>query len=148
VWPDHKAPAFLGIIRVDHDALWRGYVQGDELCEIAGLGPIPVPSARRLLTDALLYLVVTKGSAVATTVNIKRGPTVAQRVALLWGSPACCVTGCNNPRTEIDHVVPWAHTKVTKLPDLDVLCHHHHDLKTRLGWRTVKETGLTRMVPP
>jgi hypothetical protein len=146
--PARNQPRFLGMIRVDHAALWRGYVEGDELCEIAGIGPIPVPSARRLLSDAVLYLLVTKGSAVGTTVNLKRGATVAQRVALLWGNPKCCVTGCNNPRTEIDHVEPWSETRVTKLASLQGLCGHHHDLKTRLGWRTVKENGITRMVPP
>ena len=33
---------YLGIIRLDHAALRRGSVEGDEVCEIVGLGPIPV----------------------------------------------------------------------------------------------------------
>ena len=33
---------YLGLIRVDQEALRRGGVEGDERCEIAGLGPIPV----------------------------------------------------------------------------------------------------------
>jgi hypothetical protein len=33
---------YLGIIRVDHLALRRGAVESDEVCEIAGLGAIPV----------------------------------------------------------------------------------------------------------
>ena len=40
------APQHLALLRLDIEALWRGYVEGDELCEITGLGPIPVATAR------------------------------------------------------------------------------------------------------
>ena len=40
------APQHLALLRLDISALWRGYVQGDELCEITGLGPIPVATAK------------------------------------------------------------------------------------------------------
>jgi hypothetical protein len=69
-------------------------------------------------------------------------------MALLWGNPICCVTGCNNPRCEIDHVEDWAETHQTRLELLRPLCHHHHDLKTRSGYRLVEEDGIARMVPP
>src|SRR5262249_29831222 len=52
---------YLGLIRADLEALQRGHVEGDEVCEIAGLGPIPVRTARELLGDAVLKLVITKG---------------------------------------------------------------------------------------
>jgi hypothetical protein len=39
----------LGIIRVDLSALRRRAVEGDEVCEIKGIGPIPVRTARELL---------------------------------------------------------------------------------------------------
>ena len=35
-------PQHLALLRLDLEALWRGHVEGDELCEITGLGPIPV----------------------------------------------------------------------------------------------------------
>ena len=41
------APQHLALLRLDIAALWRGYVHGDELCEITGLGPIPVATATR-----------------------------------------------------------------------------------------------------
>ena len=37
-------PQLFGLVRVDHGALVRGQVEGDEVCEIAGLGPIPALS--------------------------------------------------------------------------------------------------------
>ena len=55
------AARHVGIIRIDHSALRRGSVEGDEVCEIVGLGPIPVSVARELLGDAVLKLVITKG---------------------------------------------------------------------------------------
>jgi hypothetical protein len=39
----HRCPSYLSILRLDYQALLRGYVEGDELCEIAGLGPVPSP---------------------------------------------------------------------------------------------------------
>ena len=38
------------IVRVDHAALLRGHVEGDETCEIEGIGPIPVAEAQRLVS--------------------------------------------------------------------------------------------------
>ncbi len=142
-----KPPAFLGIIRVDLEALRRGWVEGDEVCEIAGLGPVPVEQARRLLGAAILYLVLTKGSAVGTTVNVKRGPNTAQRIALLATQPTCDITGCTSPFSEADHEDPWAACKVTELGNLKRKCTHHHDLKTK-GWATLEEAGVVFMVAP
>ena len=42
--PKQTPARYLGIIRADQTALKRGSVEGDEICEIAGLGPIPVTS--------------------------------------------------------------------------------------------------------
>jgi hypothetical protein len=141
-------PIYLGLIRVDHAALMRGHVEGDELCEIVGLGPIPVRVARHLLGEAILHLILTKGTAVGSTVNIKRGPNTAQRMALLWRSPTCSITGCTNPRVEIDHTPDWADTHRTVLDELEPKCGHHHDLKTHQRWAVIHRDNKTFMVPP
>ena len=84
-----RTPAkYLALIRVDHEALVRGAVEGDETCEIAGLGPVPVGIASALLGDAILKIVITKGMDVANVTHLGRSPTMAQRVALWWRSPA------------------------------------------------------------
>jgi hypothetical protein len=140
-------PLFIG--RLDVEAFWRGYVEGEELCEIAGVGPVPVRIARQLLGDAVLKLVITKGVDVLNVTHLGRGPTAAQRTALLWQSPMCDVEGCGHlHRLEIDHRVEWATTKHTKLEELQRLCEHHHDLKTRFGWELVEGSGPRPMVPP
>ena len=85
---------YLAIIRLDHTALRRGSVEGDEVCEIVGLGPIPVSVARKLLGDAILKLVITNGVDVMNVTHLGRSATVAQQVALWWQSPRLQGAGC------------------------------------------------------
>jgi hypothetical protein len=148
--PEGAKPSarYLGLIRADLEALQRGHVEGDELCEITGVGPIPVARAKELLGDAVLNLVITKGTDVLNVTNLHRKANAAQRAALLWESPQCRVEGCARMRIEIDHRTGWATTKTTRLDDLDPLCDHHHDLKTTERWSLVEGTGRRAFVPP
>jgi hypothetical protein len=141
-------PRFLALLRVDVAALRRGRVAGDELCEIRGVGPVPVPVAERLLGQSVLKLVITRGLDVLNVTHLGRGPTAAQKVALAWASPGCAVAGCWRTRVEHDHREPWADTRHTRLDELDPLCEFHHDLKTRHRWALVAGTGKRPMVPP
>ena len=139
----------FGLLRLDYEALVRGAVEGDETCDLPGLGPVPVRIARALLGDAILKLVITKGVDVMNVTHLGRSATVAQQVALWWQSPVCRVEGCGHTfRLENDHRNDWAHTHQTRLDGLDPLCEHHHDLKTRHGWALVDGTGTRPMVPP
>ena len=121
---------------MDVAALRRGRVQGGELCEVAGVGPIPVSGAKELLGEAIVKLIITDGVDVLNVTHLGRGPTAAQRAALLWMNPSCSVDGCHRTRFEWDHREPWAQTH-TRLDELDPLCSFHHDLKTRFGWALV-----------
>ncbi len=118
------------------------------MCGIAGVGPVPVSVARRLLGEAIVKLVITDGVDVLNVTHLGRGPTAAQRAALLWMNPTCSVLGCNRRRIEWDHREDWAKTQHTRLAELDPLCEFHHDLKTRLGWALVAGTGKRSFVPP
>ena len=148
--PARPRPQHLALLRLDVEALWRGHVEGDELCEVTGLGPIPVEVARRLLGDAVLKLVITKGEAVAQVTSLTRGATAAMTYALLWTSPTCTVEGCS--RTIVEHDHRWGSeykdTRHTRLDELDPVCHPHHALHTRHGWALVVGTGKRAMVPP
>jgi hypothetical protein len=109
-----------------------------------------VETARRLLGDAVLKLIITKGVDVASITSLTRRPTQAMHYAMLWTSPTCTVEGCSRTIVEHDHRngAEWAVTHCTKLSDLDRLCCGHHDLHTRLGWALVAGTGKRPMVPP
>jgi hypothetical protein len=141
-------PRYLALLRVDAAALRRGWVDGDELCEIAGIGPVPVSVARDLLGEAIVKLVITRGVDVANVTHLGRGPTVAQKIALIWANDTCIADGCHRRRIEYDHRTPWAQTRHTRLDELDPLCEFHHDLKTRLGWALVPGKGKRAFVPP
>ncbi|MGH9252873.1 MAG: hypothetical protein ACRD0W_25670, partial [Acidimicrobiales bacterium] len=125
----------------------RGRVDGQELCEIAGVGPVPVSVARDLLGEAIVKLVITNGVDVANVTHLGRGPTTAQKIALMWTNPTCIAESCHRRRIEYDHRKPWAQTRHTRLDELDPLCDYHHDLKTRLGWALVPGTGKRAFVP-
>jgi hypothetical protein len=143
-------PQHLALLRLDVEALWRGHVEGDELSEVTGLGPIPVGAARRLLGDAVVKLILTKGEAVAHVTSLTRGPTQAMRYALLWTSPTCTVEGCSRTMVEHDHRygAEYRTTRHTRIDELDRMCHTHHDLHTHHGWALVHGSGKRPMVAP
>jgi hypothetical protein len=143
-------PRYLGLIRVDLEALHRGRVEGDELCEITGVGPVPVERAKALLGEAVLKLVITKGVDVLNVTSLGRGPTAAMKVALAWSQPACTAEGCSRTYVQYDHRYgdEYAKTKHTRLDETDPLCTHDHDLKTYSNWALVPGKGKRPFVPP
>ena len=129
-------PGAVVHVRVDHAALVRGHTEGGELCEIPGIGPIPVEVARRLAVDAFLHVLVTDGVDVTAVARAGRSIPAALRTALLERDPTCVVPGCDTrDRLEIDHVVPVADGGPSSLANLVRLCHWHHYLKTHHGHR-------------
>jgi hypothetical protein len=142
-------PAFLALLRVDLDALVRGRTEGDELCDIAGVGAIPVPVARNCLSEAILKLVITRGVDVVNVTHLGRGPTAAQRVALLWATPRCTNSRCSHTlQIQHDHRKPWAEVHETTIENLDRLCDPCHKLKTQDGWALLDGKGRRPLVPP
>jgi hypothetical protein len=142
-------PSFLALLRVDLAALVRGGVEDGEMCEIAGVGSVPATVARKLLGDAVLQLVVTRGVDVANVTHLGRGPTAAQRIALLWSSPTCTNVQCpNTVAIQHDHRIPWAEVHETTLDNIDRLCTPCHHRKTHHAWALVTGTGRRPLVPP
>jgi len=142
-------PRYLTILRVDWDALVRGTCKAEEICEIAGLGPVSVETARGLLGESILKLVITKGVDVMNVTHLGRGVSVAQQIALLWRQPGCTREGCPNTRgLENDHRDDFARVRCTRLDNIDPLCDPDHDLKTLHGWALVEGKGKRPMVPP
>jgi hypothetical protein len=139
------------IVRIDWDALLRGYPIDGEVSEVAGIGPVPVSLVRSMIDsgDAFLAAVVTKGHDVLNVAHLGRRANVFQQTALDWLQPTCTTEGCNAvAQLQIDHRHDWADTKITLLAWLDRLCKHHHDRKTRDGWMLVDGHGKRPMVPP
>ena len=113
-----KQPRYLGLIHVDLSALVAGRVGDGEFGEIAGLGTVPVAAVRDLLGDSILKLVITNGAGVANVTHLGRGPSAAQKTALLWTDRTFTVAGCNRiPRLQADHQLDHQYTKHTRLDD-------------------------------
>lgn len=137
------------MVRVDQSALLRGYAVGDELCDIAGVGPVPVATVRELWPDAVVKAVITNGIGVANVTHMGRRATEAMATAMQFMSPWCTNIGCDNDRfVEIDHRLGWATVGRTRLDELDGLCSHCHRLKTNGNWQLVAGAGRRRFVPP
>jgi hypothetical protein len=135
------------IVRVDAPALLRGRTEPGEVCEIAGVGPVPVAVVYSMLPEALATAVITKADAVASVAHAGRAVTATQLTALQWQGIQCEVDGCEMREfLEIDHLVDYAITAHTKLDELGFKCRHHHDLKTYQGWDFVPDTK--HLVPP
>lgn len=141
-------PRLQALVRCDLEALRRGAVEDDEVCEVAGVGPVAVDRAVELLGEASWRLLVTRGVDVLNVTTLSRKATAAMLAALMWRSPTCTVEGCGRTITQIDYRVPYATSRHTTLRELDPLCGHHHDRKTYDGWELVPGTGTPRFVPP
>jgi len=130
------------IALVDVDALRRGHTEGEERCELAGVGPVAVATIQAMLTDAFLALVVTDGVDVFTVAHAGRQVTAHQRTALQARGYRCEVPGCGvRHNLEIDHTEDWSLTLRTALEHLAWLCPHHHALKTHSGYRLTGPVG-------
>jgi hypothetical protein len=75
------------------------------VCEIKAVGPAPVATARELMGDALLTILVKKGVDVTTIAHdgTKTMP-IAIRRAVLARDPECVVDICSAPTAEVHHV--------------------------------------------
>ena len=137
------------IVRIDHTALVRGHTIPGEVCEIAGVGPIPVATAREIARDAFLTAVVTDGVDIRSVAHLGRAATAHQRTALEARGIHCAVPGCGTTNgLEIDHVDGWAITRRTQLDQLDWLCRFHHDQKTHRSYRLAGPSGQRTWHPP
>jgi hypothetical protein len=147
--PPDSGPGTTVHVRVDYYALVRGHLVEGELCEIPGIGPIPVEVARRLAVDSILSVLVTDGVDVTAVAHAGRTIPAALRRALLERDQTCCVPGCDiREALEIDHIHPVAEGGITSLENLVRLCHWHHYLKTHHGHRIERSGGEWEWIPP
>jgi len=143
-------PKALAHLRVDLTALRRGNTGPGELCEIEGVGPVSVSTARQLLGESIAKLLVTSATDVHAVCHLGRAVPASVHSALLERDKCCVVPGCSaTHRLEIDHrVIPFADGGPTSLDNLARICHHHHFLKTHDGFSLEGEPGNWIWVHP
>ena len=127
---EHAGPRAMVHVRVDAGALRRGHLEGGEVSEIPGVGPIPVAAARRLLNDAIVKVIFSKGADITAVAHVGRTIPARLRTALEERDPTCVVPECDVRKgLEIDHVIPYAEGGLTTLANtarLCSLCRHRH----------------------
>ena len=138
-----------GRLDASEAALDRGYLEPGERCQLAGVGPIPVTIARRLLNDSRITVLARQGNDIIEVSPPKRTISAKLRRTLERLYPVCGNDGCeNDQRLEIDHITPFADGGATDEFNCWRLCPHCHDLKTYYGWNVVGEPGAQRLAPP
>ena len=129
-------------IRVDIDALKRGHTEHGEICEIAGVGPIPVATATAYLGEAFLKLLILDGTDIRTIAHMGRAIPAKLLTGLEERDRVCQVPTCDMTMgLEIDHIVPFAEGGAASLENLVRLCKRHHLQKTHDGYRLIKRVG-------
>ena len=137
-------------VTVEATALLRGYSKPGETCSIEGIGQVPVATARKLLGDGYLSILVTRGTDVMTVAHAGRAVPADVDTALKARDRTCCVPGCEvSEALERDHrVIPFIDGGTTALSNLARLCRWHHYLRTYKGWRLEGESGSWQWVGP
>jgi len=140
------------ILRVDGEALQRGHLHAGEICEIVGLGPIDLTTARQLLGDAIIDIVVRHGIDVRTLAHAGRDPTLAQWIVAYSQGYECNVDGCGQThQLQLDHTPPYEQSRITACDQLEWKCTAVcHPNKTYKGWTDGEKlpNGKRKLIPP
>lgn len=125
--------------RVDYAALVRGHAEPGELCEIEGVGPVPVSVIERMADEhPIVHAVLTKGRDVTRIAHLGRTGSTYLKEALAWRDTHCVVAGCTcSDYLEDHHIVEVCNGGISSLATEVRLCGHHHDRITHQGYRLV-----------
>jgi HNH endonuclease len=109
---------------------------GDDVAEIAGVGPVPAAVVRRLACDANVDLAVEdREGSILDQGRVRRDPTSVQRVEIDRRDKGCRFPGCRYTEfTNVHHIHHWADGGSTNLDNLVTLCGRHHRAVHELGW--------------
>jgi hypothetical protein len=132
-----KGSPFFVVAHVPLAALVEDAGQESGLAgELEGHGLIDGETVRRIACDATLAVAV--DDDVGHTMyegRARRFATAAQRREVKRRDRHCRFPGCSNVTfAHVHHVVPWKPEGTTDLPNLVLLCKHHHGLVHRLVW--------------
>jgi hypothetical protein len=139
--PLRTGPEAVVHVRVDYSALVRGQANPGEICEVPGVGPIPVAAAQAFAADAFLKAVVMDGQDIRAVSHLGRTIPDRLKTALIERDHVCVVPGCCEEGLEFDHIVPVERGGPTSLHNLGRLCAWHHYLKTYHGYVLARVGG-------
>lgn len=135
------------VLHVSVEALRRGELVPGEICEIAGVGPVPLATVEYLFGNAFATIMVKRGVNVVSVTRAGRFIPAHIDSALRARDPVCAVPGCGIAfGLERDHIIPIEEHGPTELDNLVRLCHRHHYLKTHKYFRLVGKPGAWQWI--
>jgi hypothetical protein len=136
-------------LHVSADAASRGKLWPGELCEVSGVGPVPLEVLDAVVGDSEITYVADNGVEVSTW-HLGRAVSAHTRRTLEARDRTCVVPNCEvSVGLEIDHwQIPFARGGPTELWNLCRLCAMHHRMKTYDGYRLLGGPGKWEWLPP
>jgi hypothetical protein len=140
--PSRSAPPRTLVI-INAESLRRGTTEGDEICEIEGIGTVSVAAATELIGEGGLQYLIKEGFDIKTVTKATRHVDQCIDVALLVRDRVCARPGCGNRLgLQRDHWrVDYTDGGPTELDNLCRLCPTCHAMKTNGGWRLTGGPG-------
>ena len=138
------------MIIVNAESLRRGTTEGDELCEIEGIGPVSVAAAKELLSEGGFQYLVKEGFDIKTVTKSTRVIANCIDMALIVRDRVCADRAVGNSLgLERDHrQLDYGQDGPSELDNLVRLCPKCHRLKTDGGWRLEGRPGAWEWVAP
>ena len=138
------------LVLVDAEALRRGSTRTGEVCEIDGIGPVPVEAAVELLGQGALQFVIREGTDIKTVTSSSRDLAQKTAMALIARDRVCVVPGCGKRLgLQGDHCsIDYKDGGPTTYENLARLCPSHHAMKTYAKWSLSGGPGKWKWTPP
>ena len=123
---------------------------GEKMCEIPGVGPVPVAHAREVLAHGLFELVISDGVDVRTVVSTTRHIPKALRIALEHRDQGRCKVRCCDHTRAIQrhHTELFSESRRTAYEILGDACPDHHRLIHHKGHEVIDNGTWTLRAPP
>lgn len=123
------------LVIVNLESLLRGHREGDEVCEVNGIGEISVETALKLLGESMFRIVIRDGVDVRCATSRTRNWKAVVTDLMDFREVRCGVLGCDAILgLERHHRLEFAKGGLTSLDNGTRLCHHHHALVTSKGF--------------
>jgi len=120
------------LVIIDYSAAKRGYTLPGEICEVVGVGPVPVEVALDFDADPFIKAVIRDGTDIETVVHYGRHVPAELLTALEAQGRRCAVPGCSNHAyLQVDHAhLDYAAGGPLAIWNAQFLCPFHHRHKT------------------
>jgi hypothetical protein len=145
---DGAGPRPQLIIRASLDTL--AGIPGAPAGQLEGGGTIPAATVQRYACDTAISHITGRGELEHELNHASRTIPASTRRALEARDQHCVFPSCDRRLSWCDghHLVWWIKGGATELPNLALLCRHHHRMVHEEGWVLERRDGRFKASPP